>query len=69
MSISSAKFIGKSDEVICVGRKPFCYSYDSNTGKITKITGVISLIARLVMMIILLCFFCRGCSFDGERFE
>jgi U3 small nucleolar RNA-associated protein 18 len=35
--IRSAKFVGKDGEIVVSGRKPYYYSYDAVSGKITKL--------------------------------
>jgi len=39
MKISCASFLGKSNDVIIGGRKPYFYHYEGNTGKVAKIPG------------------------------
>lgn len=39
MKISSAAFLGLSNDVVVGGRKPYFYHYDGNTGKVAKIPG------------------------------
>jgi U3 small nucleolar RNA-associated protein 18 len=39
MAISSASYLGTSADVIVAGRKPYFYSYDTNSGNLNKIPG------------------------------
>eukprot|EP01038_Epipyxis_sp_PR26KG_P006613 gene6613-9080_t len=41
MAVIKSSFIGNGNDVMCVGRKPYCYSYDTISGLITKIKGPI----------------------------
>ena len=40
MPISCATFLGNSSQVVIGGRKPFFYSYDCESGKVTKVPGL-----------------------------
>ena len=40
LPISAASFIGSSGQVVLSGRKPFFYSYDAESGRITKVPGL-----------------------------
>ena len=40
LPISKAAFVGDSGEVVLAGRKPFFFSYDTDSGKVTKVPGL-----------------------------
>jgi U3 small nucleolar RNA-associated protein 18 len=40
LPISAASFLGSSSEVVLSGRKPFFYTYDTESGRVTKVPGL-----------------------------
>ena len=39
MAVSDASYLGTSTNVLAAGRKPYFYSYDTNSGNLSKIPG------------------------------